>query len=472
LLLNKGVTFRMNRKFVTGSLLSSLILVLICSMLGPGCFSGVNGLETETVRMQALSLTVPGNGRLEACEPRYVYPGADATIAMLNVRDGDRIEEGQVIASLDTGSLERAFKEAESNYLTQSSMGDLFRAMFSDLESLFGAVNASLGLVEYYRSSLMATAQEYGEELSSLVPQLPPEVQEVVDEVRSRVQRDYERFIAQAPSIPYVSGSGYPASAAAADAARSELAYTVYREAAEDLTNPDIVAPSSGNVFFMAGGGLVPEDLISNAMSSEVGGFTSSMNFIAGGVEGMVEDMVFDIVLPELELGVGSPVKERSPAFMIVDLEHLLLRLKVEELDIGLVQEGQRVDVYLDALPHTVLEGRVTHVANRSSLSLSDTPLFEVEVEVYAQDENLKLGYSAIADIHVVDEEEAVVVPLEAVLMEPAPHVFVVQDGVARERRVVLGMEMEDQVEILAGLAEGENIVVKGASKVTDGGRV
>jgi len=207
-------------------------------------------------------------------------------------------------------------------------------------------------------------------------------------------------------------------------------------------------------------------------VSSEVGGFTSSMNFVAGGVEGMVEGMVFDVALPELEIGVGSSLKENSPAFIIVDLDHLLLRLKVEELDIGLVREGQRVDIYLDALPRTVLEGRVTHVANRSSLSLSEIPLFEVEVEVHAQGEDLKLGYSALADIHVMDEEEAVVVPLEAVLLEPHPHVFVVQDGVARERRVVLGMEMEDRVEILGGLEEGENIVVKGARKVTDGGRV
>lgn len=462
----------MTRKFVSRSLLSSLALVIICSVLGPGCLGGKGGLETEAVQRQSLTLTVSGNGRLEPCEPCYIYPGADSTIALLNVRDGDHIEEGQVIASLDTGSLERAFKEAESNYLTQSSMGDLFQAMFSDLEALFGAVNASLGLVEYYRSSLMATARAYGDELSSLAPQLPPEVREVVDEVRSRLQEEFDLFTAQAPSIPYVGGSGYPSSAAAADAARSELAYTVYREAAEDLANPDIVAPTSGNVFFMAGGGLVPEDLVSNMMSSEVGGFTSSMNFIAGGVEGMVEDMVFDVVLPELEVGVGSPVKDNSPAFMIVDLDHLLLRLKVEELDIGLVREGQRVDVYLDALPRTVLEGQVTHVANRSSLTLSETPLFEVEVEVAAQGEDLKLGYSALADIHVVDEEEAIVVPLEAVLMEPQPHVFVVQDGVARERGVVLGMEMEDRVEIIRGLEEGEIIVVKGAREVKDGGRV
>lgn len=462
----------MTRSLGARAILSSLAMTLICSMLGPGCLGGHDGLETEAVQIQAISLTVSGSGRLEACEPCYVYPGADAPLAALGVRDGDYVEAGQVIASLDTVTLEKAFKEAESNYLTQSSMGDLFRSLFSDLESLFGAVNASLGLVEHYRSSLMAVAAEYGDELSSLVPQLPPEVQEVVDDVRSRLQRDYDLLTADAPPAPRVSGNGYPASAAAADAARSELAYNVFQEAAEDLANPDIVAPVSGNVFFMRGGGMVPEDLVSSAMSSEVGGFTSSMNFIAGGVEGMLEDTVFDIILPELEIGVGSLVKENSPAFFIVDLDHLLLRLKVEELDVGLVREGQRVDVYLDALPNAALEGRVIHVANRSSITLSDTPLFEVAVEVKAPGENLKLGYSALADIHVVDGEKAVVVPLEAVLMEPRPHVYVEEEGVARERRVVLGIEMEDRVEVLEGLEEGENIVVKGAHKVTEGDRV
>ena len=163
-----------------------ILLLAICPIYGSACLGSVEGVETEVVCMQALSLTVSGNGRLEACEPYYVYPGADAPISSLAIRDGDRVEAGQVMASLETVSLEKAFKEAESNYLTQSSMGDLFQSLFSELESLFGAVNASLGIVEYYRSSLMATAQEYGEELSSLIPQLPPEVQGVVDRSEER----------------------------------------------------------------------------------------------------------------------------------------------------------------------------------------------------------------------------------------------------------------------------------------------
>ncbi len=50
--------------------------------------------------------------------------------------------------------------------------------------------------------------------------------------------------------------------------------------------------------------------------------------------------------------------------------------------------------------------------------------------------------------------------------------VYVVKDGVAVRRDVVLGMEAEDLVEIKEGLEEGEVIVVEGANKVKPGSRI
>jgi multidrug efflux pump subunit AcrA (membrane-fusion protein) len=449
------------------------LLVLAFLPLGPGCLGGgIDGLVIDEVRPEPVTMTVSGNGKLEAHQPFYIYPGASAPLASLNIRDGDYVEAGQVLASLDRGVLDEELMKAESNYLTQSSMGDLFTALFSDLEALFGAVNASLGMAEYYRSSLANAALDYSEDLSSIAPELPPEVQEVVDEIAKRMEEDYNNLFAQAPSLPAVSGSGYPASAAQADVARSELAYVYFQKAAQSAQTPEIIAPISGHVFYMPMGGLVPEDFISDYMSSEVGGLTSSMNFIAGGVEGMMDDMIFDILMPELDLQVGSRVKEETPAFMIVDMDRLLLRLKVEEADIALVEEGQRVEISLDALPRETLEGEVVHVANRSSLSLSDTSLYEVTVVIEASGGELKLGYTAYADIFVVDEEEAVVLPLEAVQMEPSPYVFVVEEGVAHSRKVTLGMEIEDRVEVIGGLKEGEEVVVQGAYKVEEGSKV
>lgn len=80
------------------------------------------------------------------------------------------MEAGQVLASLDREALELEVIEAESNYLTQTSMGDLFASLFSDLESLFGAVNASLGLADYYRATLAEAAVDYREEIEILAP--------------------------------------------------------------------------------------------------------------------------------------------------------------------------------------------------------------------------------------------------------------------------------------------------------------
>jgi multidrug efflux system membrane fusion protein len=50
---------------------------------------------------------------------------------------------------------------------------------------------------------------------------------------------------------------------------------------------------------------------------------------------------------------------------------------------------------------------------------------------------------------------------------------FVVEDGVARERVLELGLRTADgQVEIRSGLAVGEQLVVRGSEALSEGARV
>lgn len=439
---------------------------------GHGCMGAGDNVETITVQAEPLTLTVSGSGKLEAFQPSYVCASASGPIEYINFRDGDRVQGGEVLAGIERGQLEREVMEARSNYLTQASMGDLFAALFSDLESLFGMVNSSMAVMDYYRSSLLDIAEGYREDIAAILPQLPPALRDAMDGILNRLEGEYDRLLAEAPTLTPVASSGYPRTAAEADAARSELAYVKYQESLQMAESNQIVATVPGNVYSMPMGGLLPEDLLPSGLSSDIGGFTSSLNIIAGGPEGLLGDMAFDLIVPELKLEVGSRVEKGRPVFMIVDLSHMLLRLKVEEADICMVAEGQEVDICFDALPRRNFEGEVVYVGSRPIFSLSDTSRYEVEVEVEAPGEQLRLGYTAYADIRVVEEERALILPLEAVVMDPYPHVFVVEEGVACLREVLLGREIEDRVEILEGLEAGEEVVVGGARELKEGDRV
>jgi membrane fusion protein (multidrug efflux system) len=73
----------------------------------------------------------------------------------------------------------------------------------------------------------------------------------------------------------------------------------------------------------------------------------------------------------------------------------------------------------------------------------------------------------------VFDDREGVVLPEEAIVSRAdSSHVFVVVDGKAQQRPVRLGMRRVGEVEILEGVAAGEQVIVRGVQKVRDGQEV
>ena len=64
-------------------------------------------------------------------------------------------------------------------------------------------------------------------------------------------------------------------------------------------------------------------------------------------------------------------------------------------------------------------------------------------------------------------------IPEEALVPEKSSqYVFIVRDGVASKREVTIGARQPGSVEVLAGLAAGERVIVEGTIKARDGGPV
>ena len=94
----------------------------------------------------------------------------------------------------------------------------------------------------------------------------------------------------------------------------------------------------------------------------------------------------------------------------IIDLSHMELVTKVDELDIAKVRTGQKVTIIFDAIPETKLEGEVTFVSPVPSepagvvLFEDDDELKEYEVKIdFDIPDNLpvRVGMSAVAEIIV-----------------------------------------------------------------------
>jgi HlyD family secretion protein len=184
----------------------------------------------------------------------------------------------------------------------------------------------------------------------------------------------------------------------------------------------------------------------------------------------------------------------------VADLSVILATVQVDETDVVRLQQGDSVQVTIDAFPDTTFTGRVTKISNSAVLTATQTAGgsqdravdFEVEVTLDNPPEDVRPDLSCTARIVTATRKDVLSVPIIALTVrdnEPVPNeeaakqgkagaapaprptdttaakkkdtegIFVVQDGVAHFRPVKVGITGDEYFEITDGLKEGETIV-------------
>jgi RND family efflux transporter MFP subunit len=170
-----------------------------------------------------------------------------------------------------------------------------------------------------------------------------------------------------------------------------------------------------------------------------------------------------DGAVRERRASVGEYLAAGAPAFSLVRVHPLRLRVAVPERDASSVRVGQAVRVLLEGDP-AVHAGRVARLS--PSIQEQNRTL-NVEAEVANRDGKLRPGSFARAEIVVDADRTAVMVPASTVVtFAGLEKVFVVKDGKAVEKRIRTGRRSGDRVEILEGVAAGEPVVTDPGSLV------
>jgi RND family efflux transporter MFP subunit len=170
---------------------------------------------------------------------------------------------------------------------------------------------------------------------------------------------------------------------------------------------------------------------------------------------------------------VQAGTSSSTQAIPIVRLsEDDLFRLviPVPESYVRFIQVGDPVDVRVPSLNRT-LPGKVA----RFSVDVrEDTRTMHTEVDVRNKDGVLVPGLYAEADLTLEHKEDIPCVPLQAVNHErDKTTVFVVNiNGEIEDRPVSLGLQTATDAEVVAGLHEGEQVVVSDRSGLKPGEKV
>jgi multidrug efflux pump subunit AcrA (membrane-fusion protein) len=168
-----------------------------------------------------------------------------------------------------------------------------------------------------------------------------------------------------------------------------------------------------------------------------------------------------DGIITERLVNVGEMIDPSKPLFTIGDFHTVWLKADVFEKDISKVHIGQPIELLIDSFPDRVFHGKLDYVANQVD---GDTRTLAVRAEVSNQQGLLKPKMFARMKI-MVGQHNVLSIPKTAVQDASTNKVVYVAVGpnTFEERKVDLGAESGDYVEVLDGLKANERVATKGS---------
>lgn len=180
--------------------------------------------------------------------------------------------------------------------------------------------------------------------------------------------------------------------------------------------------------------------------------------------DGEIEQMkseIHGIVLSSF-VKQGDRVDSFMSLLSIINMDVLRATIDIYERDFQLVKVGQKVVLKTAAFPNKNFYGKVVYL---SPLVDEHTQAIRIRVDVQNLDHLLRLGMFVSGKLIYALDEKVLTLPLTALQeLNGEDIVFVAGDGDNLEvREVVLGQIVDDYIEIVEGLEEGETVVTQGS---------
>jgi len=170
---------------------------------------------------------------------------------------------------------------------------------------------------------------------------------------------------------------------------------------------------------------------------------------------------VGDIINPLMGGGFATTP---SGVLTLVDFSVVKIHIYVSHEDVVLIRKGQKANLTVKTFPEKTFSGKVT-VVNMAADPASKK--FGVEVQVRNTDLLLRPNTFGEVVLEVSTHENALVIPQKAVV--EGDYVLVAEDGKAVKKKIIIGLQNTNLLEILQGLELGELVIVEGNYGLEDG---
>ncbi len=428
--------------------------------------------NTTKVRTGDISVTADGVGNILPAQSVSLGFQTGGSLAELNVRVGDSVEAGQVLAKLDDTSARLKLEEVELAYNSYYSPSSLQQAKLDQLtakSALEDAVDELEYLISpevYYWETALAKAQADLDQVKSTAGASQTDVdaaQRTVDRAQGYLNGAKNAYLET-----YV-WEVFPYSYT--DDATGEVVDTYLEPTADQVDTARLkvdgaeLALQDANDYLAAleaGPNADIETPVTNA-NNDLGRLANAKLYLESA-QAAVEDTVLIAPISGTVTGLNANIGQvvgTSPFLTIETLDQMSLRFYVEESDIHYVKIGNPVNITFEAYPDQTIKGTITYL-EPSLATVDGNPAAVVWASLPLQEDFQYIsGMSADVEVVAGEAKGALLVPVQG-LRELAPGsyaVFKVQpDGSLALTPVTVGLMDYANAEILSGLEAGDVI--------------
>ncbi|HEX9922551.1 MAG TPA: HlyD family efflux transporter periplasmic adaptor subunit [Anaerolineae bacterium] len=418
-------------------------------------------VEIVRIERETIIETVDATGRIEPQSEVEMKFRTGGVIAEVLVAQGQGVSAGAILARLDNADLEIEIKRARIDLVQQEA----------ELEKLFEPVMAE--------QITSAQAQVDSARLKLAELRDGPDADEITkaeaDLKRTEIalkkaQWDYDQ-------VAYRGDVGAMSQADALQEAtlNYETAVADYNIAIREPAAAEIAEARSS----LASAEASLAELLQEPSAAEIASTQAGIDKARLTLEEKNRDLEqavlvapTDGVVLELNIEPGERVLDEAgdAALVIANTSTYLLKMEVDEIDIGRIKPGQPATIQLDAFAETEFKGEVTDIAPRPADSEGNAIVtYEVTIRLDTAGENpgLLTGMTATAAVETERLEQVLVVPNRAIQIDreaDQPTVYVEKmDGQGSPARVEieLGSRNGQVTEVVAGLNEGDEVIIR-----------
>lgn len=410
-----------------------------------------------TVQKEELVRTVAAPGTVTFLEKAAVVPKVVGRIQTLYAEQGMSVKKGERLAQLETFELEIQMRQAQARVNAARAQRDVSRARYNASRR---EVDRQIRDLERMQSDIIEAKAGYLNARRNL--ENKQEIYELGGISREELKSVYTDYLS-AMSRYFQSRKNY------------QIRAVGFRD--EDLRSARMNVPQNPaekrESFVDFNTQVEREDV--RAADANVRNAELELDSIRLMIKESTLVSPLEGVVASRALDVGESVKQDEPVFTVVRMDRLLVSINIAESDLKLIKVDQPVLCTVDAWENEPREGKVKLI---SPVIDAETRTAEVRIDLDNAELRLNPGMFVRCSVDVETKADAIAIPETALVDrreengQKIADVYVLQNGLAFRRQVILGGQFGERVEIAGGLQPGEQIAADNVDALREGSKV